>query len=242
MAQFPPQLQPCPIYPGAGSHNQPPARVPEGKPLPMTSDGAGQDRGVDRPLEKPAAPDGGFLGGRLLIAAPQLSDPNFSRTVVLVLEHDQPGAVGVVLNRPLHVEVGEILDTWAELAGVTPPPVVFSGGPVSPDAVIGLARAASSEASAGWRAVVGAVGVVDLSRPPVDQPTTLDAVRLFSGYAGWGPGQLEDELEVGGWIVLDARDDDVLSEEPEQLWHDVLQRQGGRLGMLAAYPPSPSVN
>lgn len=192
------------------------------------------------PLEQPRSPQGGFVGGRLLVAAPQLEDPNFTRTVVLVLEHDEPGAVGVVLNRPLHVEVGEILEPWAELARASPPPVVFSGGPVSPDAVIGLARSPSPGPQ--WRPVAGSVGVVDLSRPPIDQPTALDAVRLFSGYAGWGPGQLEGELEVGGWFVLDAVEDDLLSPRPERLWHDVLQRQGGRLGMLAAYPPSPSVN
>lgn len=177
----------------------------------------------------------------MLVAAPQLADPNFARTVVLVLEHDEPGAVGVVLNRPLQVEVGEILETWGELAASTPPPVVFSGGPVSPDAVIGLARSSSVPAD-DFRAVVGSVGVVDLSRSPVDQPAPVDAVRLFSGYAGWGPGQLEGELEVGGWLVLDAVDGDALTERPEELWHDVLRRQGGRLGMLAAYPPSPSVN
>ena len=185
--------------------------------------------------------------GRLLVAAPQLSDPNFTRTVVLVLEHDEPGAVGVVLNRPLQVEVGEILDAWADLATTAPPAVVFSGGPVSPDAVIGLARPLAGPADPRWRLVVDpdasfGVGVVDLSVPPVDQPVPLESVRLFSGYAGWAPGQLEGELEDGGWFLLDASADDVFAADPERLWHDVLQRQGGSLGMLAAYPPTPSVN
>jgi putative transcriptional regulator len=195
---------------------------------------------VASPLDQPGSFERGRLGGRLLVAAPQLADPNFARSVVLVLEHDEPGAVGVILNRPLEVEVAEILEPWGELAAATPPPVVFSGGPVSPDAVIGLAH--SPAPGAGWRTVVGAVGVVDLSRSPLDQPAPLDAVRLFSGYAGWGPGQLEGELEVGGWLVLDAVDGDALSERPERLWHDVLRRQGGTLGMLASYPPTPSVN
>ncbi len=182
------------------------------------------------------------VSGRLLVATPQLLDPNFARTVVLVLEHDEPGAVGVVLNRPLQVEVGEILDPWAELAAGVPPPVVFSGGPVSPDAVIGLARAAPTSDGGEWRTVVGGVGVVDLSIAPADQPAVLGGVRLFSGYAGWAPGQLEEEMGDGGWFVLDALSTDAFSPDPERLWHDVLQRQGGTVGMLASYPPSPTVN
>ena len=185
--------------------------------------------------------------GRLLVATPQLSDPNFTRTVVLVLEHDDPGAVGVVLNRPLHVEVGEILDAWADLASAAPPAVVFSGGPVSPDAVIGLALPAGAAADPGWRPVVGGdsasgAGIVDLSLAPVDQPVALRSVRLFSGYAGWAPGQLEDELDDGGWFLLDALADDLFAADPERLWHDVLQRQGGSLAMLATYPATPSLN
>ncbi len=184
----------------------------------------------------------GRLGGRLLVAAPQLADPNFVRTVVLVIEHDEPGAVGVVLNRPLQVEVSEILAVWKEQAEAVPPPVVFSGGPVSPDAVIALARPAGEVEGGELKAVVPGVGLVDLSVVPEDQPVVLDGVRLFSGYAGWGPGQLETELEDGGWLVVDALAVDAFAEHPEQLWHDVLQRQGGTLAMLASYPPTPSVN
>jgi putative transcriptional regulator len=179
------------------------------------------------------------------VAAPRLADPNFARSVVLVLEHDEPGAVGVVLNRPLHVEVEEILERWAPLAGAAPPGVVFSGGPVSPDAVIGMAlrRTTHPGGSGGsWRDVVAEVGVVDLSTAPEDQAVPLRAVRLFSGYAGWAPGQLEAELEEDGWLVFDALASDVFTERPSELWHDVLQRQGGSVAMLATYPPSPSVN
>jgi putative transcriptional regulator len=190
--------------------------------------------------DRPGRP--GALGGRLLVAAPQLDDPNFTRTVVLVIEHGEPGAVGVVLNRPLHVEVGEILATWREQAEAAPPAVVFSGGPVSPDAVIALARPAVPTDPDQWRAVVPGLGVVDLSVAPEDQPVALGGTRLFSGYAGWGPGQLEHELEDGGWLVVDALAADAFSETPGELWHDVLQRQGGTLSMLASYPPTPSVN
>lgn len=183
-----------------------------------------------------------LLGGRLLVAAPQLADPNFTRTVVLVLEHDEPGAVGVVLNRPLQVEVSEILAPWKDQAEAAGPPVIFSGGPVSPDAVIALGRPAARDPSGEWRPVVPGVGVIDLSVPPEDQPVALAGVRLFSGYAGWGPGQLEQELEDGGWLVVGATAADAFADGPEELWHDVLRRQGGRIAMLATYPPSPSVN
>lgn len=183
-----------------------------------------------------------LLSGRLLVATPQLTDPNFTRTVVLVLEHGEPGAVGVVLNRPMHVAVGEILAQWEDLAAGASPGVVFSGGPVAPDAVIALARPADGASSGEWKTVAAGMGVVDLSVAPADQPVTLAAVRLFSGYAGWDAGQLEAEIEEGAWFVLEALAADVLGAEPEDLWHDVLQRQGGKLAMLASYPPSPAVN
>ena len=192
------------------------------------------------PAPEPVSPT--ILAGMLLLAAPQLEDPNFTRTVVLVLEHGEPGAVGVVLNRPMHVGVGEILAPWEALSAAAPPGVVFSGGPVSPDAVIGLARPAQGVDAEQWRAVAPGVAVVDLSVPPDEQPVPLGAARLFSGYAGWDAEQLEAEIEEGAWFVLDALLTDVLGDAPEQLWHDVLQRQGGRLAMLATYPPTPGVN
>jgi putative transcriptional regulator len=181
------------------------------------------------------------LSGRLLVATPQLEDPNFARTVVLVLEHGAPGAVGLVLNRPMHVGVGEILAPWEALATAAAPGVVFSGGPVSPDAVIGLARRVPGAAGE-WRSVVEEVGVVDLSVAPDEQPVPLAGVRLFSGYAGWAAEQLEAEIDEGSWLVLDPAPNDAMADEPEQLWHDVLRRQGGKLAMLASYPPTPSVN
>ena len=208
----------------------------------MAGRGAGgQDRVVSVPDPEELPP----LGGRLLVASPRLSDPNFDRTVVLVLEHGEPGAVGLVLSRPMHVGVGELLAPWEELAEATPPGVIFSGGPVSPAAVIGLAGPAVPPPPGpddAWHAVVEGVGVVDLSVAPGDQPVALGAARLFSGYAGWAPGQLEGEIGEGAWFALDALRADVFATDPEQLWHDVLQRQGGRLAMLAVYPPSPTVN
>ncbi|HTT87600.1 MAG TPA: YqgE/AlgH family protein [Acidimicrobiales bacterium] len=183
------------------------------------------------------------LRGRLLVASTKLGDPNFERTVILVLDHGEEGALGVVLNRPTLVPVDEILDTWAAQASMARPDVIFRGGPVSPDAVIGLARAPATATDAGqWRSVVDAVGIVDLAVPPDAQPMVPEGARLFSGYAGWAADQLEGELAEGAWFVVDALGDDVFCSEPEQLWHDVVRRQRGALKMLATYPPNPSMN
>jgi putative transcriptional regulator len=185
------------------------------------------------------------LTGKLLVATPRLGDPNFTRTVILVLEHAPAGALGLVLNHPMAVPVEEILGAWHFEAAKAPPAVMFSGGPVSPGAVIGLVRLPGANPDGqhpeGWHQVLGAIGTVDLSVTPDDQPP-LDGVRLFSGYSGWSSDQLDDEIAEGAWFCLDPIEADLLTEDPESLWHDVLQRQGGKLGLLATFPPHPSVN
>lgn len=177
------------------------------------------------------------LTGRLLVASPQLGDPNFERTVIIVLDHGPEGALGVVLNRPTGLPVDEILDPWREHALAAPPGVVFRGGPVSPDAVIGLARTDVRDIDESrWRIVLDGVGTVDLAVAPDDQPVAVNGVRMFAGYAGWSPDQLEDEMAEGAWIVVEARADDLFCADAEALWHDVLQRQGEArpLGRLSA--------
>lgn len=190
------------------------------------------------------SPPGGTLTGQLLVASTKLGDPNFERAVVLVLDHGDEGALGVVLNRPTPVPVGEILEPWEELARRAPPDVIFRGGPVSPDAVIGLARAASPPGVVGvpWRAVVPSVGTIDLAVAPESQPVELGGVRLFSGYAGWASDQLEAELAEGAWFVLDAVAADVFCTDADRLWHDVMRRQGGELSLLATFPSHLSHN
>lgn len=189
-------------------------------------------------------PDGArpWLGGRLLVATTRLGDPNFEGTVVLLLDHGPPGALGIVLNRPTPVPVGEILEPWHEQAALAPPGVIFRGGPVSPDVVIGVARPAGPPPADDWRAVAGSVGTVDLAVAPDEQPVALAGVRLFSGYAGWSDGQLEAELDEDAWFVVDALAADVLCPDAERLWHDVLRRQGGGLSLLAGYPRHPNLN
>ena len=182
------------------------------------------------------------LKGKLLVALPPLVDENFDRTVVLLLEHTDEGALGVVLNRPGQHDVAELLGAWAPLAA--PPAVVFGGGPVEREAVIGLARAVApaTPASEHWAPVLDQLGTVDLSADPDEIQPHPDAVRLFAGYAGWGPGQLENELAAGAWVVADLVLDDAFHADPVELWRAVLRRQGGRMAWLANYPDDPSLN
>jgi putative transcriptional regulator len=181
------------------------------------------------------------LRGQLMVALPPLVDENFDRTVVLVLEHNDDGALGLVLNRPSEHDVAELLAPWAALAA--PPAVLFGGGPVETEAVIGLARAgARTEGSAQWAPLSAGIGTVDLSADPGDVEPPLDAVRLFAGYAGWGPGQLENELAAAAWIAAAFRPEDAFSADPDELWRTVLRRQGGTVAWLANYPDDPSLN
>jgi putative transcriptional regulator len=179
------------------------------------------------------------LRGRLLVATPPLADPNFDRTVVLLLEHGDGGALGLVLNRPSPAALEDVLPEWRPVA--SPPAVVFVGGPVSPDAVIALARGTGAE-TAGWVEVLDGLGTVDVGRDPDDIGVRIEAVRVFAGYAGWAPGQLEREIEQAGWFVVDACVDDVFSRHPHELWRHVLRRQRGRLAMFATCPPDPTTN
>ncbi|WP_280891425.1 YqgE/AlgH family protein [Streptomyces sp. LBL] len=184
------------------------------------------------------------LTGRLLVATPALADPNFDRAVVLLLDHDEEGSLGVVLNRPTPVDVGDILEGWAGLAGE--PGVVFQGGPVSLDSALGVAvipgGGSADRTPLGWRRVHGAIGLVDLEAPPELLASALGSLRIFAGYAGWGPGQLEDELVEGAWYVVESEPGDVSSPSPERLWREVLRRQRNELAMVATYPDDPSLN
>jgi putative transcriptional regulator len=177
--------------------------------------------------------------GMLLVATPPLADPNFDRTVVLVLEHGDGGAIGLVLNRPSETPVADALPGWEDLAAE--PATVFAGGPVSTDAAIALGAARHTGAGGGWEPLVGDVGTIDLHRDPDDIAGDIAAVRIFAGYAGWGPGQLESELEANAWLVVPAWPEDAIGD-PDDLWRRVLLRQGGRVAWLANAPLDPSRN
>jgi putative transcriptional regulator len=184
--------------------------------------------------------------GRLLVATPPLDDPNFDRTVVYMLEHHDVGAVGVVLNRPGtdldDVEMddeAEILAAWFHF--ISPPSAIFVGGPVGDDSLIAVA-AGRGRHEAGWGTVTEPLGTVDLSWSPDEVAEHIDALRMFQGYSGWGPGQLEDEIAAGGWMVFDAQPEDVFTNSPATLWRDVVRRQGGHLKWIAESPDDLSAN
>jgi putative transcriptional regulator len=181
------------------------------------------------------------LTGRLLVATPSLKDPNFERTVVLLVAHEDAGALGVVLNRATEVPVSDVLEGWSALA--VEPAVVFEGGPVQPEAAICLARTKTgAQRVAGFNRVSGAVGTVDLSGDPEKLRDALQSVRVFAGYAGWAPGQLEGEIEAGSWFVFDALPGDAFVNRPDDLWQMVLRRQGGLTAAVAIFPADPTMN
>ena len=179
------------------------------------------------------------MRGRLLVAAPPLVDPNFDRTVVLVLEHSDDGALGIVLNRPSATELDDVLPEWRPLA--SSPTVVFAGGPVSTDAVIALAQADTSRIDGGVQ-VLADLGTIDLASDPLDSGVPLDELRVFVGYAGWSPGQLEAEIAASAWFVVDLARGDPFVAAPERLWRDVLRRQRGRVAVFANYPDDVTAN
>lgn len=182
----------------------------------------------------------GSLTGRLLVATPTLRDPNFERTVVLLVAHEPGGALGVVLNRATEVPVSEVLGGWGALAGN--PSVVFEGGPVQPESAICLARTRPGSDPRGFSQVSGPIGTVDLSRDPESLREAVIGVRVFAGYAGWDGGQLESEISGGSWFVFDALPGDPLFPQPEDLWGLVLRRQGGLMAAVAQFPADPTLN
>lgn len=179
--------------------------------------------------------------GRLLVATPPLDDPNFDRAVIYVLEHHDDGAVGVVINRPSDEALDEPLDRWIDLQTV--PSSVFDGGPVEDSALIALAHTKKGTGeNENLTQIVGDIVSADLTADPAIVAAAVDCVRVFRGYAGWGPGQLEGEIDAGAWLVLDAETGDVFSSEPDELWRNVLRRQPGRLAWLANAPDDLSLN
>jgi putative transcriptional regulator len=178
-------------------------------------------------------------GGRLLVSTPLLNDPNFVRTVVYLLEHDGGGTVGVILNRPSHTPVGQVLPSWQD--AVTRPPVVFNGGPVQPDGALCLG--ALSTDGPGVRAVVDGVGTVDLDGDVAVITGLTTRLRVFAGHAGWSPDQLESEIDEGAWWVVPGTPrEDLFSADPRPMWARVLRRQPYPLNLVSTYPPDPLAN
>ena len=179
------------------------------------------------------------LRGKLILAGPMLKDPNFDRTVVLITEHTEEGAMGLVLNRPSDATIGDAVPdlTWVADADDT----VYVGGPVAPNGVIVLAE---------WTDPRQAVVLVDddvgFVPGDADDPdaltTAIRRARVYAGHAGWGPGQLEDELAEEAWIVEAPRREELFSDDAEGLWPAVLRRMGREFALLSTMPPDPSLN
>jgi putative transcriptional regulator len=183
--------------------------------------------------------------GRLLVASPTLVDPNFARTIVLLLDVDDDGVLGVVLNRPSEVAVGEVLETWADVVGA--PRVLFRGGPVGTDSALAVATLAeearsTDEQPVGWRPLFEGTGLVDLDAPSEVIVPALRGMRIYAGYAGWSVDQLEAEIAEGAWYVVPGERHDVFHADPGDLWQQVLRRQPGPLAWLATYPEDPTQN
>jgi putative transcriptional regulator len=174
------------------------------------------------------------LRGQLLISSPLLHDPNFRRTVVLMTHHDEEGAMGLVLSRPSELRVAEAVPELASFPGTEE--LVYVGGPVQPEAVVVLIdHEAEPELP-----IVGNVAFMQAGAD-LDE---LDAVRarVFAGYSGWGPGQLEGELDESSWIVVPAEAEDVFAPDPDELWRTVLHRKGGKFTLIATMPFDPKLN
>lgn len=202
-----------------------------------------RDDGRVDPYDTPVVGDvtGEPDAGRLLVAAPTMGEP-FRHAVILLLEHDESGTLGVVLNQPTTLDVGQVLPLWRD--HLTGTPIVFQGGPVALDSALGLAAAEGSDEPPGFRRVSGPLGVIDLDTPPDDLVPRLHALRIFAGYAGWSPGQLEGELDEGSWAVVEVGDPvlDAFLSDRDDLWAAVLARQGGTLAWWVHCPEDPTCN
>jgi len=179
----------------------------------------------------------GTLTGHLLLSNATLFDPNFRRTVVLVGHHDDEGAVGVVLNRSLGVAVDEAVPPLADL--VAPGDELFEGGPVQTDAAVVIAEFA--DPSRAGLVAFGNVGFLPQEADVIERDAIVRA-RVFAGYSGWGPGQLEDELAEDAWLLTPATEADVFTDEPNRLWERVVARLGPAYAMLRTMPADPELN
>ncbi|MEO6123366.1 MAG: YqgE/AlgH family protein [Ilumatobacteraceae bacterium] len=180
--------------------------------------------------------------GSLLVAVPLLDDPNFHRTVVYMLQHTDDGALGLIINRPSELDLVPGLDSWMD--ELAPPQIVFDGGPVHANTLIAIASMTtatfdtleSDGVTEGFAPLDHGLGTVDLSLLASDIAESLQHLRVFRGYSGWGPGQLEDEISEGSWLAIACEASDLFTPNPLGLWRNVLRRSGGREALLADAP------
>ena len=193
--------------------------------------------------EPAAPPQSGSLTGQLLIASPDMRDPRFDHAVIVVVRHDRAGALGLVINMPAGERpLAELLAAIGEKGESDAKVPVFVGGPVQPEAAIGLARGDHGAEPDGFAPLFDGLGTVDLERAPDEVVPRVERLRVFAGYAGWGPRQLEAELDAGGWFVVRAERADPWSASPEGMWRAVLRRQHGKARLFADFPVDARLN
>jgi putative transcriptional regulator len=183
-------------------------------------------------------PEDESLKGQVLIASPSIFDPNFRQAVVLIAQHDETGAMGIVLNRPSEATVGDLTPALTRLSGLDD--TVYVGGPVDETSLIVLAQFDEPDAAA--LMVIGDIGFVAVGTDLEDVAGVTRRARAFAGHSGWAPGQLEMEMAGEDWITEPASYDDVFAPRAEELWQAVLQRKGGHYAVMARMPFDPSVN
>lgn len=174
------------------------------------------------------------LSGQLLVSRPAVHADAFDGTITLLLEHNEEGALGLILNRPSELLVEDAFPTWAALSA--DPGVVFAGGPVERNSLIALGATPEADGE-----LVFGLHTLDLDRR-ADAELPVDRVRIFAGYAGWGAGQLEGEIANDAWWVVDGLVTDLFTADPLDLWASVLRRNGGELAWFAHFPEDPSLN
>ena len=208
--------------------------------------------------------------GCLLVATPMLTDEEFARTVVLLLDHDEDGSLGVILNRVGHLDVDQVLPMWAPAVeqGIAWP-LLFEGGPVAEDTAVGVAslhpgrfgafgaraREVNDLDSVMARDLVDAgalrpIGsglwsewaLVDLDADAAVVASQVAAMGIFAGYAGWSAGQLQAEIDEGGWYVVGSSARDMTQSPADDVWARVLRRQRSELAFVAALPADPERN
>ncbi len=179
--------------------------------------------------------------GELLVADVGMGGGYFGQSVVLLLDCDGSGALGVVLNRIADADLDDVLPGWRELTSA--PQVLFEGGPVSQNGAVCLAKLANpTEDPPGWRRIHDDLGLLHLDTPTEIARGAYADLRIFAGYAGWEAGQLEGELLRGDWHRVRRLDEDVFCLSTEGLWRRVLRRQGFDLALMSTWSEDPEAN
>ncbi len=177
--------------------------------------------------------------GSLLISEPTLKDSYFNRSVVLIVEHNNDGTVGFILNKQIDVDLNGLVSDFEEIEAS-----VFFGGPVNKDNLFFI--------HSFGKEIEGALPITkklfwggdftmlkDILRK---DKSNIDKVRFFIGYSGWDPGQLQMELDQNSWVVKSMVEDNILTISPKNLWKDTLRKMGNEVALLSFFPENPQLN